>query len=248
MSTTLGDARRLYGAKAGARNSFTDRLNEVISRLLPEVNGLGTKVRLRFAVYVNARGDHFITTPEWIENVLAGAYEPCPGATGPTGPPFNTWGGRALPVRNGWFEFTQNGPGNMIGTDSTAGILKMEGRFTTFADWSTAMRLRIKPERSEAPGIKIIFRGSLEGERIYSLDPGGQWMEGVGLTVQGSTVTTTQTFDEPPYQVIKPITKGRLRIYAVDADDNETLVADYNPQERNPAYNRYVVPACTTTP
>jgi hypothetical protein len=248
VALTLADARRRFGNIVGANRSFTDALNEVQQRLITEGNWKGNKVNLRFAVYVNARGDHIVTMPLWVENILGGAYEPRCSQTVPDNN-FHDWGGLPIPVRNGWFEFSESGPGNMIGTNPTAGIIKQEGRFTTFADWNTAMKLRVKPERDESPGGKIIFRGTLSGERVYSQDPdSGVWVEGIVLPFTDTTiVTTTLTIDEPPYQVIKPVTKGRLRLYAVDTDNNETLVADYYPNERNPSYARYKVPNASTT-
>lgn len=246
MGLTLADARRLFRSYAGTGNDFTDRINQVVARLLPEGNFKGTKVRMRFAVYVDANGNNIITLPPDIEAVLAGAYEPnCDGSTGPTGPCF---AGRTLPVRNGWFEFSASGPGNMKGTNPLAGIIPLEGRYTVFQDWNTAMKMRIKPERDESPGGTIIFRGISDNEKVFS-SQNGTWLEGFGLDyTTTATVTSTQTIDSPPYQIIKPITRGRLRLYAVDEDDNETLVGDFAPNETSPSYTRYKVPSCSNAP
>lgn len=248
MALTLRDARAILGRYAGQGNDFTSRINEVIARYLTKGNFKGSKARLRFAVYIDRNGNRIITTPQWVENVESGAYEPiCDGGSIPNGN-IRTWGGLVLPLRNGNYEFSQSGPGNMWGTDWQTGIIRMEGKYTTFADWNEPMLLRIKPERNESPGGKIIFRGYKDGEKIWSADPdSGQWIEGVALPfTTTAAVTTTQDFDEPPYQVIKPKTFGRLRLYAVDADAAETLVGDYNPQELNPSYARYKVPVEAT--
>lgn len=243
-SITLGDARKLLARYAGAGNSFTDRINEVQARLLPYCTPVGSKVRLRFAVYEDRHGQSIITTPNGIENVLGGVYSPvCDGAdeSNVVQHCFSS----PIPVRNGWYEFASGGPGAECCSDSAKGILRLEGQFTTFADWNESRRLRIDLERNESPGGKIIFRGYDDGDKIFSSDD-GNWIEGLAVSFANSTVTTTQEFDEPPYQVIKPVTKGRMAIYSVDSDDVATLVAVYEPAETGPAYARYKVPACPT--
>lgn len=243
-SITLGDARKLLSRYAGAGNSFTDRINEVQSRLLPYCTPKGSKVRLRYAVYRDRHRQPFITTPNGIENVLGGVYSPvCDGTTDPN--LVQRCFSDPIPVRNGWYEFASGGPGAECCSDSAKGIILLEGQFTTFADWNEPRRLRIVPERDESPGGKIIFRGYHNGAKIFSLD-GGNWIEGLAVDFTSTSVTTTQEFDEPPYQVIKPVTKGRVLIGSVDANDVTLEVAFYEPSETSPAYARYKVPICPT--
>lgn len=244
MSITLAEARKLYGHLAGQGNNFTDRVNQVISRFLPEGNFKGTKDRVRFAVYQNAAGESIVTLPRELENILGGAYEP---ACNPDIPDNQRGcGGIPIPVRNSWYEFSAAGPGDEFGSDARRGIIALEGSFTTFADWNESMRMRVKLEVDESPGGKMIFRGTLAGNKIWSTI-NGRWTEGFDLDFTNATVTSTQAIDTPPYQIIKPVTKGRIRLYAVDVDDNETLVGYYEPDETNPSYARFKVPACPTT-
>lgn len=239
---TLADARIFLNRYGGQNNSFIDRLNFVMARLLPEGNWKGSKAPARFAVYIDNQGNRVVTLPRELETILAGAYQaPSPDVNGPGW----CWCGEPIPVRNGWYEFSASGPGNFAGSDSRRGIIQLEGRFTTFADWSTPMLLRVKLEQTETNG-KIIFRGRLGGQKIFSSD-GSNWIEGVPLTFTNATVTTTQTFDEPPYQIIKTITKGRVQLYMVDANAVETLVGYYDPPETDPSYARFKVPVCTAT-
>lgn len=245
MTVTLGAARRLLERYAGAGNSFTDRLNEVQARLLPYCTPKGSKVRLRFAVYEDRHGQPIITTPAEIENVLGGVYSPiCDGADEAN--VVQRCFSSPIPVRNGWYEFASGGPGAECCSDSAKGILRLEGQFTTFADWDEPRRLKIDLERNESPGGKIIFRGYEDGLKIFTLDAGNP-IEGLAVSFSNATVTTSQLFDEPPYQVIKPVTKGRMAIYSVDDDDVATLAAIYDPAETGPAYARWKVPACVTT-
>lgn len=237
---TLAELRTALGRYAGTNESFTDRINQVIERLLPEGNFKGSKVPVRFVVYKDARNNRIVTLPREFENILAGSYQ-FP-STVDSDAPVGCYG-HPLTVQNGWYEFAQSGPGNATGSDARRGIIPLAGRYTTFTDWDTSVRLRIKLEEDESPGGKIIIRGILAGQKIRSVD-GSNSIEGVAINYTNATVTTTQRFDRPPYQIIKPKTKGPVYLYTVDDDDVETLAGFYDPYETNPSYKRYKVPAC----
>lgn len=199
---------------------------------------------MRYAVYRDRYRQPFITTPNGIESVLGGVYDPiCLGVTDPN--VVQRCFSSPIPVRNGWYEFASGGPGAECCTDGAKGIIRVEGQFTTFVDWADPRQLTIVPERDESPGGKIIFRGYRNGAKIYTLDD-GNWIEGLAVDFTNVPVTPNQLFDEPPYQVIKPVTKGRLLIGSVDADAVTLEVAFYEPSETGPSYSRYKVPACPT--
>lgn len=239
---TLADFRATLARYCGQGNSVADRANEAIARLLPEGNFKDTKAPAQFAVYKDERGNRYVTLPRELEAILAGAYQaPTPNIQGPNW----YWCGQPIPIRNSWYQYSASGPGNYAGSDWQRGIIPMEGRFTTFCEWSDPMRLRIKVEVPEVAG-SIVIRGELSGQKVYSQFD-GSWNEGIQLLFTDSTVTSTQTFDRSPYEIVKSVTKGRLQLYMVDSDDNETLVGYYEPTETNPSYRRYVVPVCTTT-
>lgn len=240
----LSEARTRFSRYAGEGNSFTERLNSVIERLLPEGNFRGTKVPARFVVYQDAAGNEIITLPRELETVLAGAYQaPDPNNVLPG----FFWCGRPLPVRNDWYEYSPSGPDHLIGTDAARGIIRMPGRFTTFGDWEGPTLLRIKLEADESPGGTIIFRGYVGASKLFSTS-GSRQIEGVALNFVNATVTTTQEFSYPPYAIIKPKTRGRIKLFAVNPDDtlDETLVGWYDPDETNPSYARFKIPACRT--
>lgn len=239
---TLAELRTLYKRYAGQNNDFTERLNLVLAHLLPMGNWKSTKVPARFAVYIDNSGNRVITLPRSLETILAGAYQaPNPNTTGPNW----YWCGQPIPIRNGWYEFSASGPGDFVGSDPSRGIIKLEGSFTTFCDWDEPRNLRVKLEQTEVAGT-ILLRGIVAGKPIYTTIS-GVWSEGVQLAFTNATVTTTQQFDLPPYEIIKSITKGRIQLYAVDDDDVETLVGYYEPDETNPGYARFKVPVCDAT-
>lgn len=226
---TLGEISTLFARYIGAGNDATERINLVQARLLPEGYWRGTKVPIDFVVYPDSAGNSTVTLPRHLESILVGGYQ----AT-------TTSGGYPLAIRNGWYQFSPSGPGLSLGTDGLRGIVALEGRYTTFADWSTAKRLRIKVEQNEI-AASITFRGTLAGSKIYTLE-GVDWIEGVELDYSTATVTTTQTFDTAPYQIIKPETYGRLSLFTVDSSDVEVAVGVYEPGETTPSYKRYRVP------
>lgn len=240
---TLAQLQRILGRYAGANNSFADRLNEVVARILPEGNWKNTKEPVRFVVYEDRDGNSVVTLGPDHETILAGTYQ-APSSPLESDNPSRCYG-RPLPVQNGWYETAMSGPGSGIGSDARRGIIRLEGRYTTFADWSEPRKLRIKLEVDESPGAKIIIRGKLDGAKIFTDSANGNdFIEGVEMNFVNATVTTTEYFDEPPYAVIKPVTKGRIALYIVDDSNNETLVAWYEPNETTPSYSRFKVPAC----
>lgn len=236
---TLAQARKRFGSLVSDSESFTERLNLVMERLLPECSPKGSMVPAAFRVYTDKSGNQIVTLPRELETIEAGAYQ----ARNPDSvTPGTFWCGRPLSIQNEWYSYTPQGPGLVKGSNANQGIKKLAGRFTTFIDWDEPMLLRIKLEEDESPGGTILFRGRLSGAKIYT-----NGAEGVGLAFTNATVTTTQTFDEPPYQIVKPITKGRLKLYSVDSDAVETLAGYYEPDETNPSYARFVVPVCEAT-
>jgi hypothetical protein len=228
----LTEARSHLERYAGARNDFTERLNLVIERYVKDGNYRGTKQLVAFTAYRDVDSHAVVTLPRKYNTILAGAFD----RTTPSGV-----AGRPLSVRNAWHGYLSGSAGIQLCTD---GFTELPNRVCTFADWTTPRLLRAKFEQTEIAD-KLIIRGTLAGETIYSQD-GEDWIEGVSLPYTGTgAATTTQLIDLPPYAFIKPITTGRVSLYAVDPLDtlpnSGTLVAVYDPTERIPAWKRFRV-------
>lgn len=208
---------------------FDAKLNQVCDRYLKA--GYSDKVAVALTAYLDACDTAYVTLPPELSAIL--------GAVSST----NGCCGYPLTGRSEWYEYLPNSIG--LGACTGSQFIAMPGRFTTFQDWNTPMRLRIKMEKAEA--ATFIFRGKLLGEKIYT-DNGSEWIEGVELDYVAATVTTTQLFDEPPYLVIKPVTEGRVTLWVVDSDNVETQVATYEPYETVPHFKRYKVPVCDIDP
>jgi hypothetical protein len=225
---TLSEARSLLSQYVGANIDFTSRLNLACERLIKAGNWRGSKVEVLFTAYPAPDLSAFLTLPRQLNTVLAIAQYPDSDSVG-----------LSVPVRGSWYEFYAGGPGFSINqtTGWNRGIVPINGRFTTFADF-TNCKLKIITEHSESGSI--IFKGKSSGVSIYSTI-GGTWQEGVSLTISNGN-TTSQTFDTSPFAVIKPVTNGRIWLYAVAADTTETLIAIYEPGETGIAWPRYKVP------
>jgi hypothetical protein len=235
---TLSEATTLLSAYVGAGLDFNTRLNLARERLLKKINASNTKSQIVLQAYpdVNLQGQ--VTLPRYYQTMLAIARLP---------PAQSQCFGMPLRTRGLWYEFYSGGGG--VSNNQTIawsrGSVPINATFTTFADWTTPQYLRLKFETTEAVGL-MIFRGTLNGQRIYCVI-NGVWAEGCPLGYSGSTtVTTTQLFDAPPYAVIKPTTIGRVSLYTVDPTSGaEVLVAIYDPTETIPAWKRYKVPVCS---
>lgn len=204
-------------------------LNLALESLLRGYEGENSRDIVNFVVQPDANGEGFITMPR--------KYLAIRGAT--------TGCGFPLQVRNPWYETAPGQIGKKLGSDAMRGIIPLQGRFTTFTNWTIPLYLRFKFEQNEAEGT-IVVRGKLVGQQIWDTT-GSVSTEGESVAfgksgTPSATVTTVNVFDEPPYQLLKPVTNGRVSMFTVDADDVETLVAVYEPSERSPRWKRYKVP------
>lgn len=215
----------------GENNDSGTRLVLVQERLQKSGNWKDTKDKVVLTAYEDDDGVATVTLPPKYNTILSGGLASSCGCSTP------------LSVRNGWYESLPEGFGNLSGLDVDS-FIELNGRFTTFRDWSVPLYLRFKFEVSESPN-RIIIRGRLAGVDHWSTIA-STWTEGIAVTPSGTTtLTTTELFDEPPYQIIKPSTNGRVSMYTVDTTGTETLVAVYLPGEKSPRWKRYKVPNCT---
>lgn len=226
----LSETRTLLSRYAGQGNDFEDRLNLVRARLFPMLNSRDTKLQRAYTVYSDRDGNSIITPERDVTAILAGAVRS----------PNVLCTGDPMGVRGGYAEFSTNGLGY---GGLTMDFTEVNGRFCVFQEWSDSMLLRFKFEATESSGV-IHIRGALDGEKVYSLYS-GSWIDGEKVAFVGTTtVTTTKYFDPDDLSVVKPVTNGRVTMYAVDSDGIETAVASYEPSETVPRWKRYKVPDC----
>lgn len=240
-STTVAQARTLLSRYTGQGNVFVDRLNLACERLVKSGNWRSTKDAVVFQVYLRDDNTAFITLPRVFNTVEAAVvfrFQQQDDNTRRCGFP--------MAIRDSWFSFLDSGPGYT--TDARFrwgnGFIPENDRFTTFKDWVIPAKLRFKFAATEANGGIINVRGLSGGQPIYT-GSGASTIEGENLTIAGSTtLTTTSSFDLPPYGLVKPTTYGVVSMYTFDGV-TETLVARYDPTETVPQWRRYQVPACS---
>lgn len=242
-STSVAQARTLLSRYTGAQNNFTDRLNLACERLIKSGNWRATKDAVAFQVHLNNDFTAFITLPRQYNTVEAAVvfrFQNQDETTRRCGFP--------LALRDSWYSFLGSGPGYQSDARFrwSDGFIPENGRFTTFKDWAIPAKLRFKFAAVEANGGVINVRGISGGQTIYT-GSGLNTIEGENLTIAGSTtLTTTSSFDVPPYGLVKAQTYGVVSMFMVDAvTAAETLVARYDPSETVPQWRRYRVPACS---
>lgn len=169
-----------------------------------------------------------------------------------------------VPIRNQWYEFLENGPGiyrsqgncsgdTSCGTGSCGhyGVLDRGRGYAAFGDLPyDSTRIRIYLTQSADAGKYLTIRG---------YNSSGQYAQTLNGTVEGEALllthpyadTTTLWAKQVLRHVIKPITRGFLRVFAYDSTEDVTDPLDYTlcpiavwePSETLPDYRRYLIPA-----
>lgn len=216
---TLGVAKQRLASFASA-DDLTERINLACELLLTGQNHKGSIEKVAFTV-----SDGLFTLPRH--------YFGCLGITVLDFP---------MPIYNKWYEFVGSGPGT--GDSACRSVVDLGDGYTTIKDISSVDEdgclLKVVSELAEDAGMEILLRG-LDGDlaTIYTTKS-SERIEGEYVDLAtGSGATSSTTFTSLK-QVIKPITKGRVYVYAVDTTD--VLIATYEPSEERPAYRRYRVP------
>lgn len=227
---TLGEAREEVAEAANLCSTdsrVAKYVNKAVRRLIPKGKWVGTMQRYKICTK-NA----CITWPRAIETIEAYAICGVPGK-----------------VRNGWFEFLENGPGIFRGSDCGCGggcvgnQLVDRGEHPAFDDIEGVnKKIRVYADVAQASG-SIILRGYDEnGQWIRTLD-GGTWIDGEKVTISTTPQLSVKFFSKL-VQVIKPTTNGPVRLYEYNNDTavNTKALAYYEADETLPSYRRSYVP------
>ena len=149
-----------------------------------------------------------------------------------------------IPIRNGWFEFVDNGPGRATPNGGNYFNLLDRGRgYALFSDPTETCILRLVPRSASDVGKVINIRGvDANGDIVYTAS-GNTLGEDVTLALPFvDTVTEwgAQTFRD----VQKAVTKGYVDVYwyPVGDDSSPTKCGQWEPAETLPDYRRYYLP------
>ena len=160
--------------------------------------------------------------------------------------------GTPFDIRNKFYEFLQTGPG-LLSDCSGRGWgsgwqLIDDGENCAFDDViGTGKKLAIYCDVTEDTNAVILrFYNDTTKEKVRSEYPSGTWIEGerIALPAAGNyALTTNDCMAGGLYQVIKPRTKGMVRLYEYDpATTTYRPLAYYEPNEEIPVYRRSKVP------
>lgn len=205
-------------------------LNEAQERLMSKGKWVGTVVRYRFCT-----SDSCLTMPRQIETIEAWALCDQP-----------------MTVRDRWYEFVQNGPGQRRSDLGNASQLIDRGTACSYLDISGPLsKINVVPSVTEDPAARILLQGYDQfANWIRTEDPAasGLWIDGEYVTLYGSG-TQSHSYFSTLTGVIKPITQGPISLFEWPASlgGNLQQLAYYESDETLPIYRRYLVPALADT-
>lgn len=217
-------ARVLSLAPTDAR--VADYINEAQERLLHKGKWPGTYGR--FTVKVT---DGYITWPRQIETIESYAVDGRPGL-----------------IRNGWFEFSEAGPGVFDVESNLSNLLADRGDSIGYREiGATPRKLRLITTVAADNGLKILVQGYDEQGVWVRTQIGGVWSDGEQVTlvnaggVSHKDTVTTFSFVSG---VQKPITSGSVQMFLKDSPvvGQDTQMATYEPDETLPSYRRSLIP------
>lgn len=227
MRITLGEARnQLYSSIVPSIDNqfnidkFNSYLNLSQERLINSGKWNGTILPIRFF-----SPDGIITLQRRFVSVLAAKWVK-DQASGP------------IKIHNNWFSYL-NAISDLwsssywprYGYNNTF-INDIGDGFCTFTDSPYASStLKIEIEDSNDSGNSIVIRGNDTNDNTVTINH----------TLSFPNSTTTQVFNGTITMFQKPITFGRINLYAVDGI-NQTLIGSYEASETTASYHRYSIP------
>jgi len=114
-------------------------------------------------------------------------------------------------------------------------ITDVGGLHVLFRDYTTRpYQIAVLAENSEDVGVELMFEAQDEYSTYHKVIVAAQVYPSIGksdVSVRGIRT------------VSKPVTKGRIRVYAYDATlETKTLIAIYQPNDANPTFRRFKAP------
>lgn len=170
----------------------------------------------------------FVTLPREVETVLA----------------VNV-GGQPTLLRNQWFGWHVNGPGDCM---SDCGYTTVLGEFCTFRDPDRAVKLAVVTQTAQDNNKKMrVFGRDATGNRIHALNKDGAFTDGFLVPHAFGQVAPNSAI-EPIIQIDRiwrEPTNAPVELIAIDPTTGEglTTIARFAPNETTPRYQRIRVEA-----
>ena len=115
------------------------------------------------------------------------------------------------------------------------GITEVGGLHVLFRDYTTrAYQIGVMAEEAEDIGIELMFEAQDQYDTYHKVKV---------TTANPPTLAKSDLFVKGIRSVTKPVTKGRIRVYAYDAYyEAKTLIAIYQPNDAHPTFRRFKAP------
>ena len=115
------------------------------------------------------------------------------------------------------------------------GIVEVGGLHVLFRDYTThPYQIGVMAEDAEDIGVELMFEAQDQYDTYHKVKV---------TTANPPTLAKSDLLVKGIRGVTKPITKGRIRVYAYDtALEAKTLIAIYQPNDANPTFRRFKAP------
>lgn len=133
-----------------------------------------------------------------------------------------------------WFNAT-NAFALQGGNSCHRGIVEVGGLHVLFRDYTTrAYQIGVMAEEAEDIGVELMFEAQDQYDTYHKVKV---------TTANPPTLAKSDLLVKGIRSVTKPVTKGRIRVYAYDPYYKaKTLIAIYQPNDANPTFRRFKAP------
>ena len=133
-----------------------------------------------------------------------------------------------------WFNAT-NAFALQAGNSCHRGIVEVGGLHVLFRDYTThPYQIGVMAEEAEDIGVELMFEAQDQYDTYHKVKV---------TTANPPTLAKSDLLVKGIRSVTKPVTKGRIRVYAYDtALEAKTLIAIYQPNDAHPTFRRFKAP------
>jgi hypothetical protein len=143
-------------------------------------------------------------------------------------------GDESASLADEWFNAT-NAFALQAGNSCHRGIVEVGGLHVLFRDYTThPYQIGVMAEEAEDIGVELMFEAQDQYDTYHKVKV---------TTANPPTLAKSDLLVKGIRSVTKPVTKGRIRVYAYDtALEAKTLIAIYQPNDAHPTFRRFKAP------
>jgi hypothetical protein len=143
-------------------------------------------------------------------------------------------GDESASLADEWFNAT-NAFALQAGNSCHRGIVEVGGLHVLFRDYTThPYQIGVMAEEVEDIGVELMFEAQDQYDTYHKVKV---------TTANPPTLAKSDLLVKGIRSVTKPVTKGRIRVYAYDtALEAKTLIAIYQPNDAHPTFRRFKAP------